>query len=1203
MKKNMSGESMEPPDTQEFPPAMGPPIQIDFNRPYPAINVGGYWQAESFASRIQREFIENAQRGNTAGMRSRFYALVDYYERIMLLLRDAITQGKSPLIVSSLRSMIALNAPLQEMHKTAPNSIPFPLTLDTRLRHSLIKDLIILSLQDANRSLSLRQITDYVNQHGFVQEFATKAIEKYIQELIETGHMTKSENNYTITDRIYKASNIDDTSLQALLGPELYSEFAKAGFPGLSNIVNRRSAFHEFFEDLSSSGEFLADIFIAAVLEILNHEESKARLNIWHHSDVISSEFPRPYQRVAYTLFRGYGYQGQLIEAPTGSGKTLIGMMVIQNWLSLMSSGESILVLVPTINYEQQWVRELCYKRIGLHLSPDDVFSGTPTAYEDERKKLSHTAPILVMTYTSLGQLGSPKGKGGFDQISIEKFLQGGNIRYVILDEVHKVAEDLESGSAGVTGLLVDWLRDGSIEGLIGFTGTATAYRQRFQELGLQLVYNMPSADLIAYGFVAPFAEFGLPFTYSDREREILSLLELYKSSLREFIDIIGPANLRSLFKQVPLAERMRIGSNILGMYHGKKNKDKALENRLRQWEEGEAINFSELPLISIIQIVNGLSDTDIVQQAIVGLPAKERREKLSRFTSMLAFLNKLRAKLAQLVFSANIARYLEAPSFGRRIDKKHLLGLAESDMTKMDIREESRYLLSSTITGLYTSLTSLYYRMGEGRVETINSIIRAEANTRKLNATIIFSYGKRIRWQTGIASPGYVGVAGVFSEMLGQRGIVPMAVLSNELYLPWHDKNPIPQQIADFIRKDIMTLELSDILFSLLTQGLDLSDETISALRKRFDTIVKKYIRNLSAIGAVRRKEFQREVLTPLRKSVNRLKLGDVSHKLRVRLSMKNRHLQKWMKDFYNYGIIASKFQRAKIAELIQSSGRERRFFVIRMSQGERKQLMYDLAARIVDAEKLPINAIIVSSWARTGWNVIKPNLLIDSTATRNITAWQQLRGRAMRAMQTWNNSCYEAMMQLLGPKMGELTASANNDAAEKDKSNAIFEYKELGDSTRELLLKVHNESNNLLAAERAAALSEKILKKPLSDFADDERAHLAIELMMSRNKVTHIYELVKAYGSSMQITQNRRNRKWNRIAAISVKHSSEYSVNPFTGEYGTGEAHAPLVYYEDPREYSHSDLGKHLQTCLEGCDRKIIRGWFDAVISEKRG
>jgi hypothetical protein len=89
-----------------------------------------------------------------------------------------------------------------------------------------------------------------------------------------------------------------------------------------------------------------------------------------------------------------------------------------------------------------------------------------------------------------------------------------------------------------------------------------------------------------------------------------------------------------------------------------------------------------------------------------------------------------------------------------------------------------------------------------------------------------------------------------------------------------------------------------------------------------------------------------------------------------------------------------------------------------MRMTSGDQKQLTYDLTARIVDSDELPVNTIIVSAWARTGWNVIRPNALIDATATRDVTAWQQLRGRSMRAMRTWTNDCYRLVLLLMGSR-----------------------------------------------------------------------------------------------------------------------------------------------------------------------------------------
>ena len=64
-----------------------------------------------------------------------------------------------------------------------------------------------------------------------------------------------------------------------------------------------------------------------------------------------------------------------------------------------------------------------------------------------------------------------------------------------------------------------------------------------------------------------------------------------------------------------------------------------------------------------------------------------------------------------------------------------------------------------------------------------------------------------------------------------------------------------------------------------------------------------------------------------------------------------------------------------------------------------------------------------------------------------------------------------------------------------------------------------------------------------------------MVTQLMMQRNKVTHIYELVKAYGSTMQIRFNRQDRPWDRIEALVEKHAREYGVNLLDGVYGPGE------------------------------------------------
>ena len=109
-----------------------------------------------------------------------------------------------------------------------------------------------------------------------------------------------------------------------------------------------------------------------------------------------------------------------------------------------------------------------------------------------------------------------------------------------------------------------------------------------------------------------------------------------------------------------------------------------------------------------------------------------------------------------------------------------------------------------------------------------------------------------------------------------------------------------------------------------------------------------------------------------------------------------------------------------------------------------------------------------------------------------------------------------------------------------------------------------------------------------------------MVAELMLTRNKVTHIYELVKAYGSTTQIQFDRQLRRWKRTESITRKHSLEYAVNPITGEFANGASHAPLIYAGDPRKGVPSELERHLVEALRESDPRIINGWLTAIASD---
>jgi hypothetical protein len=267
----------------------------------------------------------------------------------------------------------------------------------------------------------------------------------------------------------------------------------------------------------------------------------------------------------------------------------------------------------------------------------------------------------------------------------------------------------------------------------------------------------------------------------------------------------------------------------------------------------------------------------------------------------------------------------------------------------------------------------------------------------------------------------------------------------------------------------------------------------------------------------------------------------------------------------FFDYADLAEGFRRARVAEVEQVSGARRQFFVVPMPAGRRKQLMYDLTARIVDAPSLPVNLIIVSTWARTGWNVIKPNVLIDATATRDVTAWQQLRGRAMRALSTWTNDCYRLLLMLRADQ-------PSGDDASEDLATGLLQAIE----------------------QTAPALRDRLPQDGTATLSDADRTSLAIELMLSRNKVTHIYELVKATGSARQIEYDRPTRTWRRREPIARKHAYETSVDPFSGAICRGVEHAPLLYAGDPRTDLPADLQTRVRDVIRDRDPTVVTGWL---------
>ena len=1148
------------------PPEAAPPEAA----PGPRGAGRAYWQARGIAELALGRFALAVEQDDRPAQRRAFYLLTGYYARTRRIVRTALAAGNEPLFRAALGNLIALHRPLAQMHRAAPAAVPLAVVLDRAARDDLTRDAVVRVLGESPEPLAEATIVERVNGLDLVGEVGPGTVRRHLADLQASGHAVRAGAGYARARRTYTEADVDAASLQSLLGPDLHALLAAGGFRGLSDVEARPAAFRARFAEATPFGPATADLVVEAAATLL--DTRPARPSGWHHADLLRSPYPRPYQYEAFAVFRGGGYQGQLVESPTGSGKTMIGMLCIQDWLRTLRPGESVLVAVPTANYQQQWIGELCYRPTGLRLPPELVFAGTPGQLERfQRRTGSHPAVVLV-TYAALAQTGSGVGKGGFDVDAIETFLQAANVQYVVLDEVHKVVEDLRSVSADVTRHLVEWLRDGSIRGLIGFSGTAEAYRARFAALGLTLAHSIPLDTLVGYGFVAPFAEFGAPFAHSARERRIRDLLDAYKAHVLDYFRLLGAPRLRRWFAEVPLDERVAVARAVLRMYRGRADGDAAAGRRLTAWETGDDLGIAEAPLVTVLQIARGWPDAELAARAGADPAA---------FAALRLALEALRTELATLIYLPETVDRLRRPGFATTLDREALLAAPDGPGPAAARAARAADLLATTIAGLYGGLTDWYVRTGEGRVEAIKALIDAERAVRPVSGTIVFDAGKRLRWRAGVTAPGYDGVGGLFAQLLGDGRFTAFAVLSSEMYLTYDADDPLPPRIAAFVTAELMRGDVAAAVFGLVTQGLDLPPDTLAALRREFHPLVDAYAATLEGVRTRRLGEFRRHVLSPFRRAARRLVRGPVGERLRGRLSPRNVHLEGLLTTFFDYAELAEAFRRARVGEVEQVSGARRPFYVVPMPDGRRKQLMYDLTARIVDAETLPVNLVIVSSWARTGWNVIKPNVLIDATATRDVTAWQQLRGRAMRALRTWTNDCYRLLLLL-----------RSEQALDDDDARAL---------AAGVLAPGAGPGAPETAQTRAAlaALRDRLLGAgaPGAGGAPAPgRDALAVHLLLGRNKVTHIYELVKATGTARQVEFDRRARVWQRREAIARKHAYEAAVEPFGGALVRGVGHAPLLYHADPRTDLPEDLRSRVVEAIRDRDATVVAGWLAA-------
>jgi superfamily II DNA or RNA helicase len=952
-----------------------------------------YWQAEPFATTLLEEFRAALRRHKLRVAEHRYEVAGAYCRRTLGIARTALDDGDDALATAALRNFLVLHDTTVQMRRLAPALVPSTAVVDRRARARLLEDDIVEVFDTSSTPLTAEQLARRLRDGGRTVAGELRLIGPHVDALVESGHLHRDEQGHlSRTGRRHVGVARNASALDVLAGPRLTRALHEAGLRTIADVAADRTRVASALGDLFASAETV-DALVDVAVRLVG--EGRGTPPGW------PEQVARPYQRSAHAALREAHYAGVVLDAPAGSGKTLVGAMCIVDWIDRLPHGQTVLVLAPSVTIQRQWVRELCYSAVGPGLAPHLVATGTVATVLAGQARAHITPAVVVMTYAALASAASVAG--AFDPAVVERVLDALDVRCVLLDEAHVVADDPVSITAQVGRLLCARNRAGALDALVGLSATAKPVEERLARVGLRVVAVVDDVELVVNGFLAPFAEAGVAFGHSRREQALRAAVVRYRRSLVAWLRLLDPAVVRAAYAAVDPATRLAVAQRLLRLTSRAPDHEAGLRVRLAQWEHGGAVHASELSMVSILQVARGWSDTAMI--------AALCRDDAARAAARAA-LEALRAErdaCATLVALPHNRARVEAPGFGTTLDTERLRALLDDPTVHATARwNEARDLLATTAAGAHLALHDDAVHNGEGRVHTIAAIVEAERESRPGARAVVFERGGALHVDDATATPGHRGLAGTFAGLLDAQVGTVAAALPHELYLP-RQSPPLSACIAGHVRDVMVGDQLASRLVEQLVAGLGLEAEHRLALLGTATTALRTLAHDHGAHDhgghAVHGAAVEREVVRPLR-AVARAWIDDqrvtvaARHGVLARLASHNLHLRAWVVDVVRHLGLAAQFDRPVTVTVRSTAGARHEIEVVHLPAGTRRQLAHELVARLVDgaAGVPPIDVLVVSSWARGGWNVITPDVLVDATATRDVVAWQQLRGRALR-------------------------------------------------------------------------------------------------------------------------------------------------------------------------------------------------------------
>lgn len=313
---------------------------------------------------------------------------------------------------------------------------------------------------------------------------------------------------------------------------------------------------------------------------------------------------PFEYQSLALDSFVKEGF-GTVV-MPTGSGKTILGAMIIKYyWLGNRASDQDdirAVVLTPQITILNQWIDT--FKKLG----------SDATAYYGESKEISE---LTVTTYQSA--TAHPEILDNFNAVVLDE------VHHLYADEYQKLIEKLDN-KYFVLGL------------------TATAIKSEDPHYGLQndtlpVVFELTPTGLAEYGRATIPAWISVSINPTARTSQAIEdINKIYKRIVSQYDNFWQMAQSAKSGKDVSARTGMKLFSYKSKLYSATHDKlipaILTISNELERNPEAKIIVFTESGESAnfIGSILGQMGNSVLVLLSEKGLKANEKKEELDKF-------------------------------------------------------------------------------------------------------------------------------------------------------------------------------------------------------------------------------------------------------------------------------------------------------------------------------------------------------------------------------------------------------------------------------------------------------------------------------------------------------------------------------------------------------------------------------------------